>query len=761
MSDLSVSDLHLVDYAVLSFKTEEFHALLSRFDQELHIPVPAPRREYVFRRMKTANGREATVALVRTMTQGLGDAQNATTDIIEDLNPRLIVASGIAGGQPGTDVYLGDVVLATYIHDFSQQADTPDGVELATSGFDVLRQVGVVIATLPALRAELGGWHTENEVGFPRPSVSDEDILVVGGPDKWKAKVRQAVEYHKNRDHPIFVDGPIGSSDDLIKTAEAMRRRLEVNRKILAVEMEAAGVARACKRRVGETPLLVVRAISDIPELKRKQNYEMYACNVAASFTKALVRLDIIQRISPDASPPVAASNLTDLLSVGSILADPIPATVLQRSLQIDRDSLEDLLVKTPDSVRVMETDHDYITFCQDNGTPPTSDLVRSTLYEILIFIEAKSRERAGAKQCRNALALFLTLPMGDRRLLADRLFAVLDKPMKALGDKQLVIEAANACVEATTHESRSPREAECEARARICGLSWAYQRMGRLDLAADEAEKSLVLSQHLNLRTNLAFCMKCMGRLERMRAESEGDEATSRTRYQRSTTLLKDAIETFSRHEDFGPGHPEIGDCFSLLGRTYLAMGSIELVSRCVEQASELLIDKSSKDFLDLAILKAELAAVSGATADAFSRYREVLGGSRDEDYQRSEIVARALLSRARLYVRLGLASKAKLDFQGAAEIWETYRESEFAGQARWEDYRARQRFSKPIVRLLEGESSFAVRAEACRRYVEGAELGQKSVLSRRHRHDSNIMARCLKAAREAHALRRQQDLL
>ena len=574
-------------------------------------------------------------------------------------------------------------------------------------------------------------------------------------------KVEQAVEHHNDRDRPKFVDGPIGSSDDLIKTAAAMRQRLEVDRKILAVEMEAAGVARACKRRDGETPLLVVRAISDIPELKRRPSYETYACNVAASFTKALIWIDIIQRISRDASHSIAASKLADLLSVGPVLTDPVPAAVLFRSLQTDRDSLEDLIAQSSDSVRVTDADHDYIVFSQGDDRPSRSEFVRSTLYELLNFIKAKSRERAGARQCRNALALYLALPKGDRQLLAETFFDVLDKPMKALGDKQLVIEAASACVEATTHESRSHREAECEARARICGLSWAYQRMGRLDLAADEAEKSLLLSQHLNLRTNLAFCKKCMGRLERMRAESENDDGTARTMYQRSITLLKSAIETFSSHEDFGPEDPEIGDCFSLLGRTCLAMDNIAQASRHVERASELIVDKSSKDFMDLAILKAELAAARGETADAYSRYREILDASHNGDYQRSEIVARAFLSRARLYVHSGQVDKAALDFQRAAEIWETYGELEFAGRARWEDYRARLRFSKPIIRLLDGEPSFAVRAEACRRYVEGAERARKSVLSRRHRPDSNIMRRCLKAAREDHALRRKQDLL
>ena len=758
-----MDDTHRVDYAILSFKTEEFEALLSRLDQQVQIRVPSPHRDYEFRQVRTASGREAKVALVRTITQGLGGAQHATTNIIEDLHPRLLIACGIAGGQPGTDVYLGDVVLATHIHDFSLQANTPNGIELATGGFDIQHQVGVVIAGLPAKRQELGKWHTEDEVRCERPTVTEEDLADIGGPEEWKAKVLKAVKHHRQRKHPNFVDGPIGSSYRLLKSAESMRQMLEVDRRILAAEMEAAGVARACKRRDGNTPLLVVRAISDIPELRRSPKYEDYACNVAASFTKALIHFDIVERIEFNSPRSELSSKLDDLLSLGRVVAQPVPATVIQQSLQIELHTLEGLIAQSGGSAAFTGAHQENVDFAENNGSPLRMELVRSVLNELLNFIHSNSRERAGVMQCRNALALYRFLATTDRRILAAKLFDTLDKPMKILGDKQLVIDTANACIEVTTQRNRSPDEAECEARARICGLSWAYQRMGELELAAREATKSLELSQQLNLATNLAFCMKCMGRLERIQAEAEADSIASRKRFRRSRESLLNAIDKFSHHEKFGPEDPEVGDCYSLLGRTCLAMGNHEDAHRYAQRASELIVDRTSKDYLDLAILLGDIASALDQNRDAYAHYREAISASLDLDFQRSEIVARAYLSRAKLYADNSEIDKAVSDFEQAAKIWDTFQEVELAGRARWLAFCQKLEISGSLLQMLEGEPSFAVRVEACQRYADHSGEGKEAILSKRHekhRPDTQIMKRLLKKVKEDHALRRQKSL-
>ena len=750
----------LVDYGILCFKPEEFEALLRRFGDEVEVAVREARRHYAFRRMRTNDGRHATIALVRTVMQGTAEAQNAATDLIEDLHPRCLVVSGIAGTGPSTDVFVGDVVLATQIHDFNLRANKDEGDELATAGYPIHRNVGVFIAALAGMRGQLGDWNSDHELNCQRPSVAQSDPDRVRGTDAWKDRVRQAIEHHRERDRPRFVDGPIASSDDLVRAEAAMQERLDVDRRILAAEMESAGVAKACIRQQGVTPLVVVRAISDIVGLDRTEDHTAYACNVAASFTKALVRVDLAERIDPDTAGRVASSRATELVRVGASLEDLAPSVVFQRAFQLEPGELEAIVGHSVGAVERVGESGEYLRFRLESNGSPDRGFVQSTLYELLNYIESRKTVEAAMGQCRNALSLFEQLEAAGRSLVAERMFDVLDKRVKSLGDKRLVIEVAEACIAAVSHGSRSRGEAECEARARICGLSWAYQRMGMLDRAAEEAHASVELARFLESRVNLAFGMKCNGRLARLRAEAAiGDRETRNRLLQESVSMLQEAARTFSEHDAFGPDHSEVGDCYSLLGRTCLVMGNVRQAERHVEQATALLADTTSKGYLDLEILKGELAARRGDHAAAHAHFRVVLGSGADGDYQRSEIVARAFMERARVFVRTEELGKAEGDYERAADIWDHYGERELAGKAQWEALAARQKFPRRTLRIWESEPSFAVRAAACRRYVGGGEGARGKVLARRQRHDEQIVRRCLADAREAEALRRESE--
>ena len=125
--------MSMVDFAIITAKREEFEAVLKRFpahvEPELEKSLGELRRPYTFRKATTSGGVNYVLAIARGVFQGLSEAQNLTTDLIEDLRPRWILFVGIGGGVPSEDVFLGDVVLATHIHDFSLGADTPMGRE--------------------------------------------------------------------------------------------------------------------------------------------------------------------------------------------------------------------------------------------------------------------------------------------------------------------------------------------------------------------------------------------------------------------------------------------------------------------------------------------------------------------------------------------------------------------------------------------------------------------------------------------------------
>src|SRR5579864_2820016 len=148
---------------------------------------------------------------------------------------------------------------------------------------------------------------------------------------------------------------------------------------------------------------------------------------------------------------------------------------------------------------------------------------------------------------------------------------AVWKKLSKRHGNKHLVLELADLTITAARDPLRGEDEARAEAQALICGRSWALQRLGDLDGAKKAATEGLGLGDAIGWVRNTAFCKKCTGRLARLFAERTAN-VSERARYlEESIALLIQAIDTFKTMPEIGPNHPEVGDCFSLIARTYL----------------------------------------------------------------------------------------------------------------------------------------------------------------------------------------------
>src|SRR5262249_52658381 len=157
--------------------------------------------------------------------------------------------------------------------------------------------------------------------------------------------------------------------------------------------------------------------------------------------------------------------------------------------------------------------------------------------------------------------------------------------------------------IEAARRRGRGESEVKAEAQALICGRSWVFQRIDRLEEARGVSEKSLELGERGGGGRKTAYCKKCMGRRLRgeggkVRAGGERDRLL-----EESVALLKDAMRRFRALPDFGPSDPEVGECHSLLGRTHLTAGRIDDAKACVAKAESLLLDVNAKDYLDLAI--------------------------------------------------------------------------------------------------------------------------------------------------------------
>ena len=433
-----------------------------------------------------------------------------------------------------------------------------------------------------------------------------------------------------------------------------------------------------------DIPLLIIRGISDIVGLERSDQWKRYACETAASFALNLVEVDCITDIS--------------------------------------KKPTDGKLQLTEDIEKAIES-----------------------LEAVLSQIETSESSKL---TCKEVFNLFIELPEKLKKQYAPRLFDTLDRPMKYLGDKDLVLEVANACI-ACCSDANDEASAECEARARICGTSWVYQRTGELTLAEQEAQKSIEISEGIGSDENLAFCKKCLGRLNRLQAEKETNLTRRNTLFENSQNNLKQAIELFGKLGRFGVDSYEVGDCYSLLGRTYLSASKIDLAWDYAIKASKQ-ININSKDYLDLRILEGDILAAKENYDEAIIAFEDVQT-TVNQDYQFSEIVARAHYSKANTLNKMNRNECAKTEFGKARKIWESYEEYHFAADAEWGEILIDniKILSRRVINLLIVEKPI-VRCKAFEIYKEREKLPNRRVIAQRQGADITIWKILIKEAKK-----------
>jgi nucleoside phosphorylase len=286
----SVPHAHQVDIGILTIREDEFRAVLGMFPGKAGTGThKGKHREYALRHAEVASGERYTIAVLRQVEQGTGEAQNVARDLIDDLGPKLVLVVGIAGGLPSHDITLGDVVLSTRIHDFTVEARKfGEPTTYAATGGPIDKALAAAITNLAAREDELGDW-TSGLASPPRVAWTEKGRLY--GPPEWQRELRDALEYHHGSHAtpraPVYKTGPIASSDRLVKDPALLFPWITTARDLLAIEMESGGVFRAARE---QCPMLAIRGISDIVGLKRDEAWTKFACRSAAAFARAFLR---------------------------------------------------------------------------------------------------------------------------------------------------------------------------------------------------------------------------------------------------------------------------------------------------------------------------------------------------------------------------------------------------------------------------------------------------------------------------------------
>jgi nucleoside phosphorylase len=282
-----------VDFGIITIREDEFAAVLQRLPVE---QLVVGRQRYAMSRLKTVSDDEYVIASVRCLEPGTGLGQSVARTMIDELNPQWILLVGIAGSMPDYEHTLGDVILASRLHDFSVSAIIENNnqevrQEFASGGGPMHPDVQNLLAALPVLNLVLDKWYTPTSLTVPRPAVGFGRNNFYGDAN-WKKKVKECLDRYfgakSGRQLPKAFTASVASSGLLLKDTQTASLWLRTSRDIIGVEMELAGVYQAAWDF--QKPVLAIRGLSDIVGFKRSPDWTSYACNSAAAFTVALLR---------------------------------------------------------------------------------------------------------------------------------------------------------------------------------------------------------------------------------------------------------------------------------------------------------------------------------------------------------------------------------------------------------------------------------------------------------------------------------------
>jgi nucleoside phosphorylase len=211
-------------------------------------------------------------------------ALQATSRLLGFADVKLLVLLGMAGAIDD-DVAIGDVVIASEINEFqanSKAESAGDSYEVRYSGRH---------------------WPLEYRI---REAVTHFEFSDRGAFNKWQAIVSNhyAEITIENKDQVCSAQstlhlGPIASGNVVAASKAFVTEVKKINRKFLAIDMEAAGIASAASERMHPLPCLVVRGISDHADEKKKlldkeskNTWRRYCVRNASSLLRSLLAWD-------------------------------------------------------------------------------------------------------------------------------------------------------------------------------------------------------------------------------------------------------------------------------------------------------------------------------------------------------------------------------------------------------------------------------------------------------------------------------------
>jgi nucleoside phosphorylase len=237
-------------------------------------------------------------------------------------NLKYVLLCGIAGAVPHSDadrdVYLGDIVSAGsggilyYDHGHDHATPLPAGEKAVRGGYQISPRLGpwvpddVFLNICNSLkeyeiRGEREPWLLRIEERLPllvrlNPKFRRPDETVGADYEDLSDSSRRTLRRRSDRNNPLAFIGAIATGNCVVKNPFRRDQLRDGKPPILAIEMEAAGVATACKS-LG-LQFTVIRGLCDYCDENKNDEWHHYAAAVAAAYTFCVIQRLPLERIA-------------------------------------------------------------------------------------------------------------------------------------------------------------------------------------------------------------------------------------------------------------------------------------------------------------------------------------------------------------------------------------------------------------------------------------------------------------------------------
>jgi nucleoside phosphorylase len=243
---------------------QEFDAVVQRLEKAETLPSDYAEggANVAIGVLQSRTGDEVIVAASLLPRMGNIAAALATLDAIDSVRPYCAVLTGIAAGVRG-EVELGDVVVPEVIVGYEAMKVEPGGD----------RFHGSMVETDQPMIARVKGW--DGTAAWKR---------------KWGGERREISSNgsgESTAENLAVVFDALASGEKVLADAERAQRLRELHRKVVAIEMEAAGFSAACLRR--RIPFLVMKSISDFADPAKDDRLHPFCCRATADLVASLI----------------------------------------------------------------------------------------------------------------------------------------------------------------------------------------------------------------------------------------------------------------------------------------------------------------------------------------------------------------------------------------------------------------------------------------------------------------------------------------